>query len=79
MEKAKAGTSKAILEVEVDAKLEKMAAESPPKLIWKDPVAELLKLLDLDRRGAACKEPAEELGCPPDPMNNSARRNVWHH
>ncbi len=70
---------KAISEVDVVAKLEKLASESPAQLNWKVSIVDLLKLLDIDSSGAARKELAEELGCPADQMSDSARMNVWLH
>ena len=70
---------KAISEVDVVAKLEKLAAENPAQLNWKVSIVDLLKLLDIDSSGDARKELAEELGCPADQMSDSARMNVWLH
>jgi len=76
---AKAPAPVAISEVDVVAKLEKLAAENPAKLNWKVSIVDLLKLLDIDSSGTARKELAEELGCPADQMSDSARMNVWLH
>lgn len=70
---------KAISEVDVVAQLEKLAAASKVQLNWKVSIVDLLKLLDLDSSFAARKEMAEELGCPAEDMNDSARMNVWLH
>ncbi len=78
-EEAKPAAPKAISEVDVVAKLEKLAVENPAQLNWKVSIVDLLKLLDIDSSGAARKELAEELGCPADQMNDSARMNVWLH
>lgn len=75
----KPAAPKAISEVDVVAKLEKLAAETPGQLNWKVSIVDLLKLLGLDSSGAARKELAEELGCPADQMSDSARMNVWLH
>jgi hypothetical protein len=75
----KPAAPKAISEVDVVAKLEKLAAENPAQLNWKVSIVDLLKLLDIDSSGAARKELAEELGCPADQMSDSARMNVWLH
>lgn len=69
----------AVSEVDVVAKLEKLAAENSAQLNWKVSIVDLLKLLDIDSSGAARKELAEELGCPADQMSDSARMNVWLH
>jgi pyruvate/2-oxoglutarate dehydrogenase complex dihydrolipoamide acyltransferase (E2) component len=70
---------KAISEVDVVSKLEKLASENPAQLNWKVSIVDLLKLLDIDSSGEARKELAEELGCPADQMSDSARMNVWLH
>ncbi|MFN8380786.1 MAG: DUF3597 domain-containing protein [Anaerolineales bacterium] len=79
MEDPKPAAPKAISEVDVVSKLEKLAAENPAQLNWKVSIVDLLKLLGLDSSGAARKELAEELGCPADQMSDSARMNVWLH
>ena len=79
IEDPKSAAPKAISEVDVVAKLEKLAAENPAQLNWKVSIVDLLKLLDIDSSGAARKELAEELGCPADQMSDSARMNVWLH
>lgn len=79
MEDPKPVAPKAISEVDVVSKLEKLAAENPAQLNWKVSIVDLLKLLGLDSSGAARKELAEELGCPADQMSDSARMNVWLH
>ena len=70
---------KPVSEVDVVAKLEGLAAANPAKLNWKVSIVDLLKLLDIDSSLEARKELAEELGCPPDQMSDSARMNVWLH
>jgi hypothetical protein len=70
---------KAISQVDVVAKLEKLAAASPVKLNWQVSIVDLLKLLDIDSSLTARKELAVELGCPADAMSDSARMNVWLH
>ena len=75
----KPAAPKAISEVDVVAKLEKLASENSAQLNWKVSIVDLLKLLDIDSSGAARKELAEELGCPADQMSDSARMNVWLH
>ena len=68
-----------ISEVDVVAKLEKMASDHPEKLNWKVSIVDLLKLLDLDSSLAARKELATELGAPADKMGDSAQMNMWLH
>ena len=70
---------KAISEVDVVAKLEKMASAHPEKLNWKVSIVDLMKLLDLDSSLAARKELAQELGAPADKMGDSAQMNMWLH
>jgi hypothetical protein len=65
--------------VDVEAKLEKMAAENPEELNWKVSIVDLLKLLDLDSSYEARKELAIELGCPAEKMEDSAQMNTWLH
>jgi hypothetical protein len=79
LEDSKPVAPKAISEVDVVAKLEKLASENPAQLNWKVSIVDLLKLLDIDSSGSARKELAEELGCPADQMSDSARMNVWLH
>lgn len=70
---------KRISEVDVVAKLEKMASAHPEKLNWKVSIVDLMKLLDLDSSLAARKELAIELGAPADKMGDSAQINMWLH
>lgn len=69
----------AISEVDVVAQLERMASENAQKLNWKVSIVDLLKLLGLDSSFAARKELANELGCPPEKMQDSAQMNMWLH
>lgn len=71
--------SKPISEVDVVAKLEKLASANPEKLNWKVSIVDLLKLLDLDSSFAARKELAMELGAPAEKMGDSAQMNMWLH
>jgi hypothetical protein len=64
--------------VDVVAKLEKMAAK-PQKLNWKTSIVDLLKLLDIDSSYDARKGLAGELGCPDNPMSDSAQVNMCLH
>ncbi|MHB8914837.1 MAG: DUF3597 domain-containing protein [Thiobacillus sp.] len=70
---------KPISEVDVVAKLEKLASDNAEKLNWKVSIVDLLKLLDLDSSQAARKELATELGAPADKMGDSAQMNMWLH
>lgn len=70
---------KPISEVDVVAKLEKLASQNPEKLNWRVSIVDLLKLLDLDSSYAARKELATELGAPADKMGDSAQMNMWLH
>lgn len=70
---------KPISEVDVVAKLEKLASDNPEKLNWKVSIVDLMKLLDLDSSLAARKELATELGAPADKMGDSAQMNMWLH
>ena len=65
--------------VDVVSKLEKMASEKKEKLDWKVSIVDLLKVLGIDSSFAARKELAEELGCPPEKMKDSADMNIWLH
>ena len=56
-----------------------MASENAQKLNWKVSIVDLLKLLGLDSSFAARKELANELGCPPEKMQDSAQMNMWLH
>jgi len=75
----KPGAPAAVPMVDVVAKLEKLAAESPEKLNWKTSIVDLMKLLGLDSSLAERKELAKELGCPADKMADSAEMNKWLH
>jgi hypothetical protein len=67
----------AISEVDVVAKLELLGAGTG--LNWKVSIVDLLKLLDIDSSREARNELAEELGCPPELMSDSAKMNTWLH
>ena len=67
----------AISEVDVVKQLEQRAAGSG--LNWKVSIVDLLKLLDIDSSREARNELAQELGCPPELMHDSAKMNVWLH
>lgn len=67
----------AISEVDVVKQLEAKAKGTG--LNWKQSIADLLSLLDIDNSREARKELAEELGCPPELMSDSAKMNTWLH
>ena len=67
----------AVSEVDVVKKLELLGAGTG--LNWKVSIVDLLKLLDIDSSREARNELAEELGCPPELMNDSAKMNTWLH
>jgi hypothetical protein len=73
------GTPSAIPMVDVVTRLEKLSTESVEKLNWKTSIVDLLKLLGLDSSFESRKELAQELGCPPEKMSDSAEMNVWLH
>ena len=64
--------------VDVEAVLTKLAAESREKLDWRKSIVDLMKLLDLDSSLSARKELAQELHYSGD-MNDSASMNIWLH
>lgn len=66
-----------ISEVDVVKQLEAKAKGSG--LDWKVSIVDLLKLLDLDSSREARNELAQELGCPPELMKDSAKMNTWLH
>ncbi len=71
---------KAIPEVDVVAKLEKLAKAYPGKLNWKTSISDLLALLGIDNSLANRKELAVELGCPPEKIKGDySEMNMWLH
>jgi HEAT repeat protein len=64
--------------VDVEAVLSKLAAESKEKLDWRRSIFDLMKLLKSDSRFSARKELAKELGYSGD-TNDSASMNIWLH
>ena len=66
-------------EVDVEARLESLAASNPQKLNWRTSIVDLMKLLGMDSSLAERKELATELGCPPEKMADSAQMNMWLH
>jgi len=69
----------AMSEVDVTARLEKLAELNPQKLNWRTSIVDLMKLLGMESSLAERKELAAELGYPKDQMDDSARMNVWLH
>lgn len=65
--------------VDVVAQLEQQAAATSQKLNWRTSIVDLLKLLEIDSSLAARKALAQELGCPSDLMEDSAKMNTWLH
>lgn len=63
--------------VDVMSKLETMSKGSG--LNWKQSIVDLLKVLGMDSSLTSRKELAEELACPADLMNDSAKMNTWLH
>ncbi|MCC6259760.1 MAG: DUF3597 domain-containing protein [Anaerolineales bacterium] len=69
---------KAVSEVDVVAKLEKLAAGSG--LDWKASIVDMLKVLGIDSSKDARIELAKELGCPADLIGGDySKMNVWLH
>jgi hypothetical protein len=66
-----------ISEVDVVKQLEQKAKGTG--LNWKQSIADLLSLLDIDNSREARVELAKELGAPDDVMSDSARMNTWLH
>ena len=70
--------STAMAEVDVEAVMTKLAAESKEKLDWRMSIVDLMKLLKLDSSFTARKSLAQELGYTGD-TNDSATMNIWLH
>ena len=64
--------------VDVAAILNKMAAENPEKLDWKNSIVDLMKLLKLDSSLTARKQLAKDLNYTGD-THDSASMNIWLH
>ena len=64
--------------VDVEAVLSKLAAETKEKLDWRKSIVDLMKLLKLDSSFGARKELAKELGYSGD-IEHSASMNIWLH
>ncbi len=67
----------AISEVDVVKQLEAKAKGTG--LNWKQSISDLLCLLDIDNSREARNELAQELGCPPEFITDSAKMNTWLH
>ena len=68
----------AITEVDVEAILDKLAAENSQKLDWKHSIVDLMKLVGMDSSLASRKALAEELHYSGD-LHDSAAMNIWLH
>ena len=68
-----------VSEVDVVAKLEKLADANSQKLNWRTSIVDLLKLLDIDSSLESRKDLAKELGAPASTMSDSAHMNIWLH
>ena len=64
--------------VDVEAVLQKMAADSGQKLNWRTSIVDLMKLVGMDSSFENRKELARELGYTGDP-GDSAAMNIWLH
>lgn len=64
--------------VDVEAVLEKMAADNKQKLNWRTSIVDLMKLVGMDSSIENRKELARELGYTGDP-GDSAAMNIWLH
>ena len=72
------GTAKPISRADVEAILQKLAAEQRETYDWKKSIVDLMKLLKLDSGLAARKQLAQELGYT-GALDGSAEMNVWLH
>ncbi|HKQ12828.1 MAG TPA: DUF3597 domain-containing protein [Steroidobacteraceae bacterium] len=64
--------------VDVEAVLEKMAADNGQKLNWRTSIVDLMKLVGMDSSFENRRELARELGYTGDP-GDSAAMNIWLH
>jgi hypothetical protein len=69
----------AMSEVDVEARLEKLAELNPQPLNWRTSIVDLMKLLGMESSLSERKELAAELGYPADQMGDTARMNTWLH
>ena len=73
-----AATGKPMSRLELEAMIEKTAAQQREDLNWQESIVDLMKLFKLDSSLGARKELAKELGYTGD-MNDSASMNIWLH
>ena len=73
-----AGAPKPISRADVEAILQKLAAEVREDLDWKSSIVDLMKLLKLDSGLGARKQLAQELGYS-GALDGSADTNIWLH
>jgi Domain of unknown function (DUF3597) len=64
--------------VDVEAVLQRMAADNKQQLNWRTSIVDLMKLLGMDSSFENRKELARELGYTGDP-GDSAAMNIWLH
>ena len=70
--------AKPISRADVEAILQKLAAEVRDDLDWRKSIVDLMKLLKLDSGLGARKQLAQELGYP-GALDGSAEMNIWLH
>jgi hypothetical protein len=75
---AGAAAAKPISRADVEAILQKLAAEQREDLDWRRSIVDLMKLLKLDSGLGARKQLAQELGYT-GALDGSAEMNVWLH
>ena len=73
-----AGATATMTHVDVEAILNKLAAEHKEKLDWKHSIVDLMKLVGMDSSLAERKELAADLNYTGD-TNDSAKMNMWLH
>jgi 3-oxoacyl-ACP reductase-like protein len=71
-------SAQSISRADVEAILQKLAAEQRETFDWKKSIVDLMKLLKLDSSLAARKQLAQELGYT-GALDGSAEMNVWLH
>lgn len=65
-------------QVDIEATLDKMAADNPQKLDWRHSIVDLMKLVGMDSSLSARKELADDLKYSGD-KSDSATMNMWLH
>ena len=65
-------------EVDVEARLDKLAADSKQELDWRHSIVDLMKLVGMDSSLSARKELADDLNYQGD-KSDSATMNMWLH